>query len=164
VPEAETPPSATRPPIGPLIDLALMQVASQLEQADADDGKALAVLTLDAALAGTLIGVRLASGTITGLWFLPLIGLLVASGLLVLSLRPRDFSAGPPPGWLFQRTQRMTPAEADEELLAGLQAALTENGELLENEGRWYYLGLIVTALTVIVGGPLLYVLAVVVP
>ena len=162
VPRAGSPPSESRR-LASLIDLALMQVAAQLQQADADDSKALALLTLDAALAGILIGVRIANVSITPFWFVPLIGFALAALLLVLSLLPRDFSAGPPPRWLFEHTQRMTPAEADETLLAGLQDALSKNGRLLEDEAGWYFWALIVTAVSVVGGGGLLYVLSAVV-
>jgi hypothetical protein len=79
-----------------LVELLIPAAHSRLERtfrdSDALDTKALGTLALDAAAVALLISTH---NAINHLWWIPTVGLLTAGGLLVATIWPRRFDAGP---------------------------------------------------------------------
>jgi hypothetical protein len=167
--------------LGKLIDLAQAAVAAQLQSASDDANKALATLTLDAALAGGLTAARLADPSITSWWWLPLIGFALAFAFLLAALRPLPLVVGPEPEAMYRITYGMAEGDAYRQILGGLIESFNSNepmvhwaplaledarGEELRrirlprwfrvSRSRWYFRGLFTVSGTVIVGAILL--------
>ncbi|HUY62040.1 MAG TPA: hypothetical protein VMW49_09185 [Candidatus Dormibacteraeota bacterium] len=136
------PPAGEARTLRAVVGLAQFPVAAQLQTADSDDGTAIGPLTIDAALAAALAGVRAAPVRLPGLWWLPLQGFLAVAGGLVVALWPRQFDTGPDPEAFVGAVGGMAAAEALRNRLGALQQALEGTSARLQTEGRFFRWGL----------------------
>jgi hypothetical protein len=126
-----------------LVQHAEDRLQRQLAEGDAIDAKALGTLALSAAAIALLVATH---DTINRLWWIPVIGLAVASGFLLWAIRPRRFDVGPDLEWLYNAWEaaKVSAADASRDMLAELLASVENNQGPTRSKEVCLKLGLLV--------------------
>jgi hypothetical protein len=125
-------------------DLAYRQLDAQLQSSGSYDSKTIGVIAFDVAGLAAVLAVKDAFG---GLWWLLVIGLLIASVAGLFALWSRQFDVGPDPGTFYENTKAESYAAANIALVTELSGSLQANDRAL----RWKSIAFLVAlALTIV--------------
>jgi len=132
-----------------LVSSAEDRLQRQLAEADAIDAKARGVLALAVAAIALLVATH---NSINRFWWIPTVGLAVASALLMLSVRPRRFDVGPDLRWLYDHwsRQQTSAADAAREMLSELLLSLANNLSPMRRKEVYFKLGFAVLVLSLL--------------
>ena len=126
-------------------DLAYRQVDAQLQSSSGYDTKAIGIIAFDTA---AIAGVLAAKDAFDGLWWLIVVGLLIASVAGLVALWSRQFDVGPDPGVFYDNTKQGTEAEANIALVTELLGTLRTNDRALRWKAMAFIASLILTVVT----------------
>ena len=140
--------------VGHLISVALAQIDAQLGDSDSHDVKALGLIASILAGSGLL---ALTKGPWSNAWLPAAILATLSCGCFLFTVLGRQFNIGPDLPALYAAVTDMARAEANRQILAELQKAIRENGEVLVPKARWFVVGVVLMAASVISVGTVLY-------
>jgi hypothetical protein len=140
--EAESPPSGTEADEQAILDMLVSQtrtrVGEQLQNSDELGTRALGVAAVDVGALALVVAVR---DDLSRLWWVPVLGYLIAGGLLLGTVWPRVFDAGPDPRRFYDRYGGGTRLDASRAMLSELLAAKDTNDPLLTSKNRVFKWG-----------------------
>jgi hypothetical protein len=150
--EAESLPRGKEADEQAILDMLVSQtrarVSEQLQNSDELGTRALGVAAVDVGALALVVAVR---GDLSRFWWVPVLCYLLAGGLLLGTVWPRVFDAGPEPRTFYERYGGGTRLDASRAMLSELLAAKDTNDPLLSVKNRvfkWGF-GILIVAILV---------------
>ncbi len=126
-------------------DLAYRQLDAQLQSSTSYDAKTIGVIAFDVA---GVAGVLAAKDVFGKLWWVVILGLLIASVAGLIALWSSQFDVGPDPGSFYENTKTDSLAQANIALVTELTGSLQANDRALRWKATAFLVALLVTIVT----------------
>src|SRR5260370_6259848 len=126
-------------------DLAYRQLDAQLQSSTSYDAKTIGVIAFDVA---GVAGVLAAKDVFGKLWWVVILGLLIASVAGLIALWSSQFDVGPDPGSFYENTKTDSLAQANIALVTELTGSLQANDRALRWKATGFLVALLVTIVT----------------